>query len=66
MEKYSLSVGGLPLRIRKSPRGHSVASGATIQDEQTAQTMAEGFAAKMSGRAVENVEWKESTPAPEA
>ena len=62
MEKYSVSVGGLLLRIRKTPTGWeaSVASGATILDEQTAKTMAETFATKVSGRPVENVEWEET------
>ncbi len=63
MDQYSVSVGGLLLKIRKAPTGWeaSVASGATILDEQTAKTMAEDFAAKISGTPVKDVEWQEAT-----
>jgi hypothetical protein len=63
MESYSLNVGGVVLRVRKTERGWepSVIGPMTVLDEKTAKSIAEDYARKIVGRDIGHVEWTEET-----
>lgn len=61
MEFYALNVGGIVLRVRKTERGWepSVIGPATVLDAETAKSIAEDYARRITGREIIQPEWNE-------